>query len=176
MFCPHCGKEIPDGSTFCPSCGASIAAPNTPVGVNNVPAVSPTAPTFKLKTDRSIALYILLTIVTLGIYSIVAMSSISKDINTIATRYDNKHTMHYCLIFFLIGPLTLGIGTLVWNHKLCARIAGESQRRGIPSNFGPKDFWLWNVLGSLILVGPFIYVNNLFKAMNQLCANFNVNG
>jgi len=25
MFCPNCGKEIPDGSKFCPYCGAKIA-------------------------------------------------------------------------------------------------------------------------------------------------------
>jgi tetratricopeptide (TPR) repeat protein len=24
MFCPNCGKEIPDGSKFCPYCGAKI--------------------------------------------------------------------------------------------------------------------------------------------------------
>jgi TM2 domain-containing membrane protein YozV len=24
MFCPNCGKEIPDGSKFCPYCGASL--------------------------------------------------------------------------------------------------------------------------------------------------------
>jgi uncharacterized membrane protein YvbJ len=25
MFCPKCGKEIPDGSKFCPYCGYQIA-------------------------------------------------------------------------------------------------------------------------------------------------------
>lgn len=25
MFCPKCGKEAPEGSSFCPSCGASLA-------------------------------------------------------------------------------------------------------------------------------------------------------
>ena len=24
MFCPECGKEIPDDSVFCPECGARI--------------------------------------------------------------------------------------------------------------------------------------------------------
>jgi hypothetical protein len=26
MYCPKCGKETPEGSTFCPSCGAGAAA------------------------------------------------------------------------------------------------------------------------------------------------------
>jgi predicted nucleic acid-binding Zn ribbon protein len=25
MFCPTCGKEIPDDSTFCPACGVNLA-------------------------------------------------------------------------------------------------------------------------------------------------------
>lgn len=27
MFCPECGKEIPDDSVFCPECGARIDEP-----------------------------------------------------------------------------------------------------------------------------------------------------
>ena len=27
MFCPSCGKEVPEGSGFCPSCGEKIANP-----------------------------------------------------------------------------------------------------------------------------------------------------
>jgi len=26
LFCPKCGKQVPDGATFCPSCGASLQA------------------------------------------------------------------------------------------------------------------------------------------------------
>lgn len=29
MFCPHCGKDIPDGSRFCPNCGKEIFPSNT---------------------------------------------------------------------------------------------------------------------------------------------------
>ena len=25
MFCPKCGKKVPEGSAFCPSCGAKLA-------------------------------------------------------------------------------------------------------------------------------------------------------
>ena len=29
MFCPKCGKELPDGSKFCPECGASTTGAET---------------------------------------------------------------------------------------------------------------------------------------------------
>ena len=29
MYCPNCGKEIPDGSKFCPYCGTKIISSNS---------------------------------------------------------------------------------------------------------------------------------------------------
>lgn len=136
----------------------------------------PTAPVRQLKTGRGLLKFFLLNLITLGIYSIFYFSSISSDINIIASRYDGRKTMHYCLLFFIVGPITLGIATLVWFHNLSDRIGGELQRRGINYSFGAGTFWLWNVLGSLIIVGPFIYIHKLSEAMNLLSGDFNVKG
>lgn len=106
----------------------------------------------------------------------VFYSGISSDINIIATRYDGKKTMHYCLLAFLIGPITLGIAYIVWNHKIANRIGNELGRRSIVYTFNAGTFWLWNVLGSLIIIGPFVYLHKLAKAMNLLAENYNING
>ncbi len=135
-----------------------------------------TAPVGQLKTNKSLLKFILLSMITFGIYGIVVMSSVSSDINVIASRYDGKKTMHYCLLFFLVGPITAGIATLVWNHRIANRIGAELTRRGIGYSLGASDFWLWGVLGSLIIVGPFIYLYKLLKATNLLCEHYNVNG
>lgn len=142
---------------------------------NNTYQTNP-APVAQLKTYRGLVKFILLSLVTLGIYSIVYYSCISSDINIIASRYDGKKTMHFCLMSFILTPITLGIYTLVWYHQLSNRIGAELKRRGIDFDFGAKDFWLWNILGSLIFVGPFIYVHKLCKAMNLLSEDFNMRG
>ena len=134
------------------------------------------APIAQLKTNRSLLKFILLSLVTFGIYSIVVMSSISTDINTIASRYDGKKTMHYCLVLFVLSGLTLGIFPLIWKHQLSERIGNELTRRGIDFQFGAETFWLWGVLGSFILVGPFIYTHKLLQSMNLLCEDYNVHG
>lgn len=139
-------------------------------------AVQSARPVGQLKTNRGLLKFILLSVITLGIYAIVYMSSISTDVNVICSRYDGKKTMHYCLLFFLVGPITAGIADLVWYHRISNRIGGELQRRGLGNDFGAKDFWLWGILGSMIVVGPFIYTHKLFKAMNALSENYNVNG
>ena len=163
-FCTKCGKELEGGASGCPNCGAPV------------PSAAPSAPAVQLKTNRGLIKYILLSIITLGIYGLVVMSSVSTDINTIASRYDGKKTMHFCLLVFLVSWLTLGIGVLVWHHRICARIGNELDRRGIGYSFGAGTFWGWEILGALIAVGPFIYLHKLFKAMNLLSEDYNTKG
>ena len=135
-----------------------------------------TAPVSKLKTNRGLIKLILLSLITFGIYPLVVMSSISTDINVIASRYDGKKTMHYCLLVFIFTGLTFGIAPLVWYHRISKRIGNELNRRGIGYSFGAGSFWGWNILGALIGIGPLVYTHKLLKAMNLLCADYNVNG
>ena len=133
-------------------------------------------PAGHLKTNRGWLKTLLLSLITLEIYGIVFFSHISTDINIIANRYDGKKTMHFCLLLFVITPITLGIGYIVWFHKLSARIGRELSRRGIAYRFGAGDFWGWNIVGLLIGIGPIIYLHKLCKAMNHLCDDYNARG
>ena len=134
------------------------------------------APARQLKTNRGLLKFILLSLITLGIYPLVVMSVISTDINVIASRYDGKTTMHYCLLTFVLSWLTFGIAPIVWYHRISARIGDELNRRGIAYSFGAGSFWGWYILGSLIGVGPLVYVHKLLKSMNLLSADYNVKG
>ena len=135
-----------------------------------------TAPALQLKTNRGLLKLILLSLITFGIYALVFYTKVSTDINQIASRYDGKKTMHFCLLAFIVAPITLGIGAIVWEHKISARIGNELSRRGIAYSFGAETFWLWGVLGSLIYIGPFVYIHKLCKAMNLLSADYNEKG
>ena len=161
-YCSTCGAEINENAAVCVKCGCAIQNFNAPVG--------------QLKTNKGLAKLIFLSIITLGIYALVVMSSVSNDINITASRYDGKRTMHYCLLTFIVAPITLGIAYIVWFHKISARIGNEIKRRNIAYSFSAADYWLWNVIGSIIVVGPFIYYHKLFKATNLICADYNKRG
>ncbi len=133
-------------------------------------------PVAKLKTNRGVLKLILLGFITFGIYPVISIANMSSDLNQVAGRYDGKSTMNYCLLFFLVAPLTLGIASFVWFHRFSGRIGRELSRRNIGYGFGAASYWGWNVLGSLILVGPFIYQHKMCKAMNLLNANYNLVG
>ena len=153
--------------------------PTVNVSVNTTPAPAPTpqpAAHAALRTKRGLLKYVLLGLVTIGIYDIWQMSEVGETLNLIATRRDGKRTMHYCLMFFIFGWLTLGIGWLVWYHRLSARIGAEQAARGQAVTVTAATWWLWGVLGSLIVVGPFVYAYKLLHAMNGICADYNVRG
>lgn len=128
-----------------------------------------------MKTNRGLVKYLLLSLVTCGIYSIYAMWVVGNDINVIARKYDGKKTMNYCLIFFIFSTLTFGIASFVWFHRVSARIGRELGRRGINYRFGAGSFWGWNLLGSIIGIGQFVYMHKLFKALNLLSKDYNIN-
>lgn len=129
-----------------------------------------------LRTNRGLLKYILLSIITLGIYSIVCLSHVSEEVNLVASKHDKRHTMHYCLIYFIFSWLTLGIVPLVWWHRICNRIGTDLEVRAIDYPFGSGTWWGWGFFGSLIVVGPFIFYHKLFKAMNQLNESYNKHG
>lgn len=134
------------------------------------------APARQLRTNRGLLLFIIFNIITLGIYSIFLFSHISEEINLVAQRRDGKHTMHYCLVFFIFSWLTLGILPLVWMTKICNRIGNEQLARTQQRGVSGGTYWGWGILGALIIVGPFIFYHKLLKSMNAINAHYNING
>ncbi len=144
--------------------------------MENETPVANAKPAYELRTERGLAKYFLLSIITFGIYAIVVESHISEELNLVVTPHDNRRTMHFCLIYFIFSWLTMGIVPLVWYHRTSDRMGNELKRRGLDYEFGASDFWLWCILGSLILVGPFIYTHKRMKAMNLINADYNAKG
>ena len=206
MKCHYCGAETAAGIAYCLNCGtrleqaqkqpepelrkAEIPVPVAPVPVVTEreaeeafpvicpaarPAARPEAPKLQLPTKRGLGKMFFLGILTLGIYPTVIWSRIVAELNIAASRHDGCRTVSY-FGMVMLAPITLGIFPLVWIHNFCYRIGQELRRRRIDYSFGPRVFWLWGVLGSLIIVGPFIYVHKLMKAMNRINADFNING
>lgn len=128
---------------------------------------------YPLRTERSFAAYFFFNIITLGIYSLIQVAHISNEINLIASRHDEKHTMNFLWIFFLFGWMTCGIAIIVWYHRISNRIGDELRRRGVQTDFSADTWWLWYILGSLITIGPYVYIYKRINAMNQLNALYN---
>ena len=140
-----------------------------------VTQMQPSAPRIQLPVQRGLGKMFFLGLLTLGIYPVVIWSRIVTELNIAASRYDGKRTVSYfgaCML----APVTLGIYAWVWMHNFCNRVGAELERRNIDYSFDASTFWLWGVLGSFILVGPFIFTHKLLKSMNLINEDFNLRG
>lgn len=186
-FCENCGYPISDGTAaFCGNCGKqilrdkNIPAPNNMNTLEPVQQIQPAheePSQRKLKSDRNSALCILLSFCTFGIYYIVLMTSISKEINTIASPHDGKKTMHYCLAI-LLSVITAFVYYLLWFVQLSDRISKEIKRRNISFKFNSADLLVYGILLAPFTCGitSLIYYDRLINAMNALSADYNEKG
>ena len=128
-----------------------------------------------LPVDRSMTKMVLLGLLTLGIYPTVIWSRIVTELNIAASRSDNKRTMPY-LGMLILAPVTFAVFPFVWMHRFCNRVGKQLELRKCNYQFGAKDFWLWGVLGSLILVGPFVFTHKMMSSMNMINKHYNTFG
>ena len=138
MYCQKCGSVLDDGARFCPNCGASTAAPNAGQQAQNF---SQQAQNFSQNVsqyfpqsqpgvvpERNIALYIILTIVTCGIFGLYWFYCLVTDLNTAAGTPDDTNGV----TVILLTLVTCGIYGLYWMYKAGEKVSVIKQRRGEP--------------------------------------------
>jgi len=131
-------------------------------------------PAQPLRTDYSLGKLILLSFVTLGIYSLVFQSRLIKDINLTAASDGKKTTGLLAMI--LLSAITFGIYGIVWTVKFTQRVENENRRRNTGVQFGLTDWIIFSLLLSFTIVCPFIFLNRQIKAFNAINASYNMYG
>ena len=126
-----------------------------------------------LPVNRSMWKYVLLSLITFGIYGLVVLYNVSNEINQVAGPRDGKKTMNYLWVGLLLGPITCGIYWLIWFHKISNRMGDELKARNLDYDFSASTFWLWSILGSIIVVGRFVYLHMFFHATNLINEDYN---
>lgn len=125
-----------------------------------------------ISTNRGVIKYILLTILTLGIYAFWYQYKIAKDINTICAG-DGKHTGGL-LKFMFLGVLTLGIYIFVWYFKTANRLAENAERYGVEVPANGVIVILWKLFGFLLFgIGSLIADHIIMKSTNILAEAYN---
>ncbi|MDL2229517.1 DUF4234 domain-containing protein [Treponema sp. OttesenSCG-928-L16] len=120
---------------------------------------------------RSLALYIIFSIITFGIYSLYWIYAIARDMNQLCAG-DGKKTRGLAFFFF-VGIITLGIYNIVWYFMLGDRLQDTAPRYGLSFKESGTAVILWMILGSFIIVGPFIALYIIIKNTNALADAFN---
>lgn len=126
-----------------------------------------------VKTDRSILVYILLSLLTFGIYGLIYIYELARDVNTMCA--DDGKTTQGLLVYILLSVVTCGIYAIVWWYGVSERVSRAAARRGLNQvDISGSTFLLWYLLGMFVCTFlVFIAYHKLFEACNAVGNEYN---
>ena len=124
-----------------------------------------------IREDRNIALFILLSIVTCGIYPLVFWYQVADDMNKMCDG-DGEKTQGGGLLILLF-LCTCGIYQFIWFYQLAERLQKNGAKFNLEFSEDGTTVLLWMLLGSLIIVGPYIAYYFMINNLNKLAAAYN---
>lgn len=146
-FCRNCGKELQDGVQFCGGCGTAVSTvasqpdsltsqndssfnqpgsfanqSGTVVNQTVVNNYNQSRPTIQ---KRGIALAVVLSLITCGIYGIFWFISMTDESNMLSDEKTASGGMA-----FLYSLITCGIYGVYWNYKMGKKMANAGSKYG----------------------------------------------
>ena len=126
----------------------------------------------RIKTDRNIIVYVLLTMVTFGIYGLFFIHQLAKDVNVMC--YGDGQETAGLGKYIILSIVTCGIYSIVWWYKLANRLQVSAPRYGIVISENGNNFLLWYFLGMFVCSFLVFYAMHLvFNNTNKLATAFN---
>ena len=120
---------------------------------------------------RNYVTYVLLSIITFGIYHIIFWNKISKEVGVLCEG-DGQKTMKYIFAWLLSIP-TLGIFGIIWKCKLIDRLKTNAARYNLKFSEGKGIIAVLSTAGLLFLAGPAIGHYVIIKNYNAIGEAFN---
>lgn len=117
-------------------------------------------------------MYILLSIITCGIYSYYFIYKLAQDMNVVCEG-DGQKTPGL-VQFIVLSFITCGIYSWFYYYGLGNRMAENAPRYGLSFSENGTTVLIWLIFGALICgIGPFVAMHILIKNMNSLAHAYN---
>lgn len=126
----------------------------------------------KLPVNRSLLKFVLFSVITLGIYSLVFLHKLAADVNE-ACENDGSHTAGLGK-YLLLNIVTCGIYSYVWSFSLAERLADNAVRYGMTFREKGAAVLSWSTFGILLFgIGPLVALHMMIKNTNAICGAYN---
>jgi hypothetical protein len=121
---------------------------------------------------RGLLSFILLSVITGGIYGLFRIYVLARDVNIMCAG-DGKKTGGL-LAYIFLGMITIGIYPLVWLYKIGNRLQANGPKYNLTIQDSGGTIIMWSIFGSLLFgIGPFVAMYKIFKNTNALADEYN---
>lgn len=125
-----------------------------------------------IKTDRGVIGWLLLSIVTCGIYSYYFLYCLARDINVMCQ--DDGDFTPGLAAFILLSFVTCGFYGLYWYYKIGNRLQANAPRYGLMFQENGTTVLMWQIVGALLCgLGPIFAMNIIIKNTNAMATAYN---
>ena len=121
----------------------------------------------RIQTDRSITMYIILCIVTCGIYGYYFIYKMAQDVNEMCR--DDGQTTGGLAMFILLSIVTCGVYSYYWYYQLANRLQMNAPKFG----FNVMDSGLAILVWCLVPFGSYVAMHLIMRNTNAMAAAYN---
>lgn len=160
-FCGKCGAKLEDDAVFCGTCGSSVGeSGNTTV---NTTIINNVYNGHTKVTNRNVAIAVILSLVTCGIYGLFWMASINDDANLVSDETNDTSG----ILAVILTIITCGIYGIYWNYKMGQKLYGAGTKNNVTISDNSLVYLIMALLGvfvpGLVLVNYCLMQSDLNK-------------
>ena len=128
----------------------------------------------QIKNDYSILMYILLGLVTLGIYPLWLLHRMANDVNVLCR--DTGRQTPGIVPLILLSLVTCGAYSVFWWYRIADILARQVKKRNLNSEISGGFVMIAFVLGYFMAsIATWVGIHKVFEAVNELADDYNAN-
>lgn len=125
-----------------------------------------------MKDDRSIFTFILLGIITLGIYEIWYLHCLVKDVNELCEENGQKSSG--VLVYLVLSLITCGLYGIFWWYRIADMLAIAGRKRGLDLSITGNYVLICFILNYFVCgIASYVGIHQVFEATNELASDYN---
>lgn len=124
-----------------------------------------------INEDRSFIVYVILSVLTCGLYAFYFVHTLARDVNKICAEDGRK--VGGLVAYIILSYLTFGLYHVYWKCKIADRLRKNAPLYNLEFSAGPITMLALSILGLFVFVGPFIATYILIHNTNKLAHAFN---
>jgi len=122
--------------------------------------------------NRSLLKYILLSLITCGIYGYYFIYKLAKDVNLMCSG-DGEETGGLA-VYILLCMITCGLYSWWWMYKLGNRLSVNASKYGLSFQENGTTIIMWCLVGVVLCgIGQWIAMHMIIKNTNAMAIEYN---